>query len=139
MYAPIDNYQSTQVGTASPERLLLMLYDGAIRFSRLALEKMQCGDIAGKGMYIGKALAIVSEFQCTLNHDVGGEIARNLERLYVYIIGEFTKANINNDIKPLENAISILTTLRDTWTEAVAIARKERSADNADQRIRIAG
>jgi len=127
MYANVNAYQNTQVTTASPEKILLMLYDGAVRFSKLALDRMNRQDISGKGVYIGKALAIVTELMNTLDHKIGGEIAQNLERLYVYLIGEFTKANVNNDPKSLENAIAILSHLRDTWTEAVDIVQKERS------------
>lgn len=139
MYTPINHYQSTQVTTASPERLLLMLYEGAVSFSRMAQNSMNCGDIGGKGTYIGKALAIVTELRSTLNHDMGGKIAQDLERLYAYIIGEFINANINNDSKSLENAIAILANLHDTWTEAVDIVKKERCTGYTDQRIRAAG
>lgn len=139
MYANANAYQNMQVTTASPEKILLMLYDGAVRFSKLALDRMDHKDIAGKGNYIGKALAIVSELMNTLDHKIGGEIAQNLESLYLYLIGEFTKANINNDSKALENAIMILSHLRDTWTEAVDIVQKERCAGQADQRILVAG
>jgi flagellar secretion chaperone FliS len=126
MYAPINLYQNTQVTTATPDRLLLMLHDGAVKFSRIALDRMSRGDISGKGTYIGKALAIVMELRLTLNHETGGEIAANLERLYVYLIERFTTANINNDSRSLENAITILSQLRDTWTEAMEIAKQER-------------
>jgi flagellar secretion chaperone FliS len=139
MYAPINHYQNMQVTTASPEAILLMLCDGAVKFSRIALDKMGRGDIGGKGTYIGKALGIVTELMNTLNHDAGGEIAGNLERLYAYVISEFTNANIKNDPKSLENAIAILINLRDTWTDAVEIVRTERCALKAEQRVQTAG
>jgi flagellar protein FliS len=123
-----NQYQKTQVTTASPEKILIMLYDGAIRFAKIALGRLENRDMAGKGVNIGKAMAIVSELQSTLNHDVGGEIAGNLERLYVYLTEEFTKFNMNNSPAHLENAIKILTVLRDTWVEAAEIVRKEKEA-----------
>jgi flagellar protein FliS len=122
-----------QVTTASPEKILLLLYDGAINFSKIALDRMNKKDISGKGTYLSKALAIVTELMNTLNHEVGGEIAADLHRLYIYLIGEFTKANINNDAKSLENALVILTTLRDTWTEATEIVQKERCEAKAQR------
>lgn len=126
MLTPFNQYQHTQVNTSSPERLLLMLYDGAINFSRIALEKMEKGDIAGKGTFIGKAQAIVAELMNTLDHEVGGDISQGLERLYIYIINEFLEANINNSPRSLNNALRILTMLRDTWSEAIVIWKKER-------------
>lgn len=139
MYANANAYQNTQITTASPEKILLMLYDGAVRFSKLALDRMERKDIAGKGNYIGKALAIVTELMNTLNHDIGREMAINLHSLYVYLIGELTKANIDNDSKRLENAIAILSHLHDTWTEAVDIVQRERCAGKADKRVLAAG
>lgn len=128
MISSLNQYQNTQVGTASPERILIMLYDGAINFTRIALEKMNKGDLAGKGRFVGKAQAIVSELMNTLNHEVGGEVARNLERLYVYIIDEYLKANIHNSPQALENNLRILGMLRETWVEAIDIAKRERQA-----------
>lgn len=128
MLSPFNQYQNTQINTSSPEKLLLMLYDGAINFTRIALDKMEKKDIAGKGMYIGKAQAIVSELMNTLNHEVGGDISRQLERLYIYLIDEYLAANINNSPRSLENALRILTILRDTWVEAIEIWRRERES-----------
>ena len=126
MLTQFNQYQNTQVNTSSPERLLLMLYDGAINFSKIALEKMEQGDIPGKGKFIGKAQAIVAELMNTLNHEVGGEISRRLERLYIYVIDEYLAANINNSPQSLRNAIRIMTMLRDTWVEAIATWKKEK-------------
>ncbi|GFO59043.1 flagellar protein FliS [Geomonas silvestris] len=139
MYAAVNQYQNMQVTTASPEGILLMLCDGAVKFSRQALDNMNRGDINGKGIYIGKALGIVTELMNTLNHDTGGEIAGNLERLYLYVIGELTGANLKNDAKSLENAIKIMTNLRDTWTDAVEIVRNERCANKAEHKLQAAG
>lgn len=105
-----------------------MLYDGAINFSKIALERMEKKDLAGKGKYISKAQAIVSELMNTLNHDVGGGITQRLEQLYIYVIDEYINANINNSPRALENAIRILTVLRDTWVEAIDIWKREREA-----------
>lgn len=136
MVTAFNQYQNTQVTTASPEKILLMLYDGAINFTRIARERMEQGDVAGKAKFIGKGLAIVTELMNTLNHDVGGEIAQRLEQLYVYIIDEYTAANVNNSVKSLDNALKILTSLRETWAEAIEIWRKERVAGGApEQRL----
>ncbi len=136
MVTAFNQYQNTQVTTATPEKILLMLYDGAINFTRIARERLEQGDVAGKAKFIGKGLAIVTELMNTLNHDVGGEISQRLEQLYVYIIDEYTAANVNNSVKSLDNALRILTILRDTWAEAIDIWRKERLAGGAlEQRL----
>lgn len=128
MLTPYNQYQNTQVITSSPEKILLMLYDGAINFTKIAITMMEKKDIAGKGKFIGKAQAIVSELMNTLNHDVGGDISRRLEQLYIYLIDEYLKANMHNSIKSLENAVKILTILRDTWVEAIEVWKREKEA-----------
>jgi flagellar protein FliS len=129
MLTPFSQYQNTQITTATPEKILIMLYEGAVNFSRIALDRLNRGDIAGKGRYLGKALAIVTELMNTLNHDVGGEISQRLEQLYIYLIEQFTQANINNSTKSLESAIEVLVILRDAWVDAVALQKTEREAD----------
>jgi len=131
MSKPLNPYQNTQVSTASPEKILLMLYDGAINFSKVALDKVARGDKAGKGVYIGKAQAIVAELMNTLNHEVGGDLAQRLEQLYIYLIDEYIEANVNNSTKSLENTVKILSMLRDTWLDAIEVVRKERDGSGS--------
>ncbi|SNB47026.1 flagellar export chaperone FliS [Geobacter sp. DSM 9736] len=133
MQTPYNQYQNTQVSTSSPEKIMLMLYDGALNFSKIALEMMAKGDRAGKGRFISKGQAIVGELMNSLNHEVGGEISRRLEQLYIYVIDQYLEANINNSPVPLENAIRILTILRDTWVEAIDIWKKEKAIAAAPQ------
>lgn len=134
---PYNPYQKNQVTTSSPEKVLIMLYDGAINFTRIAIDKLAKGDIAGKGLYIGKAHAIVAELMETLNHEVGGDISRQLQRLYLYLIDELVSANIKNAPVHLENAVRILTTMRDTWVQAAEIVKKERDAGGASPMARV--
>lgn len=124
----VNPYQMTQVTSSNAEKILIMLYDGAINFTRIAHEKMDKGDRAGKGMYISKAQAIVAELMNTLNHEAAPVIAKDLERLYIYVIDEYIAGNISNNSKHLENVLRIMTMLRDTWVEAVEIARKNRTS-----------
>jgi flagellar protein FliS len=128
MQMQLKQYQQTQVNTSSPEKLLLMLYDGAINFSRLAMEKAARGDKAGRGKYISKAQAIVNHLMITMDHKVGGAITKRLEQLYMYILNEYVNANVNNSVTSLGNAIKILGMMRETWTEAIEIVKKERAA-----------
>ena len=137
MYTGIAQYQNTQVSTSNPEKILLMLYDGAVKFTRIAIDRLAKGDIAAKGLYISKAQAIVVELMNTLDHDAGGAMASRLEQLYIDIINEYIDANINSSAQPLENALEILTTLRDTWVEAALIVKKERESDGTWHQARL--
>ena len=128
MNAYLNQYQSTQVDTASREQILIMLYDGAIRFTRQAITALEAGDQTGKIHGIQKALAIVAEFRNTLDHKIGGEISANLDALYEYMIQCLTQANLKNDAQPLHVVDGLLSDLRATWKEAIDIARKEINA-----------
>lgn len=137
MRPSLNPYQNTQITTASPEKILVMLYDGAIKFTLLAEERIKQKDMAGKGTYIGKSLDIVNELMATLNHEIGGKVAGDLEQLYMYLIDQYTSANLNNDLAPLQNAHSILVTLRDAWKEATEIWYQERNEMRVEQRTSV--
>ncbi len=128
MNAYLNQYQSTQVSTASPERILIMLYDGAIRFVRRGIEAIEAGDRQEKAVTIGKSMAIVSEFRNTLDHEIGGEVAANLDALYDFMVRELVRANVKDDAEPLRAVEGLLSQLRETWLEAVAQAQREQKA-----------
>ena len=114
-----QKYKETQVQSASREKLLLMLYEGCIRFMKQALIAIERKNIADRGTNIGRAFDIVNELNNTLNHEVGGEIAANLEQLYMFVTEQLTKTNATGDRKPLEDALKIMETLYAGWLEAV--------------------
>ncbi|APG27363.1 flagellar export chaperone FliS [Syntrophotalea acetylenivorans] len=128
MNAYMNNYHHNQIDTASREQILIMLYDGAIRFTRQAINAIETGDQNGKTHGIQKAMAIISEFRNTLDHNIGGEIAANLDALYEFMISSLTQANLKNDLEPLQVVDNLLSDLRETWNEAIQIARKEQRA-----------
>lgn len=106
-------------------KIISMLYDGAISFIGIAKKRLQQNDMAGKGLYLAKATAIVGELSSSLNMEEGGEIAGNLRRLYDYVLDRLLAANTNNDPAIFDEAEKILDTLRSAWkevekTEAVA-------------------
>ncbi len=121
-----NQYLDNQISTATPEQILIMLYDGAIRFSKQAKLAIENDDMANKGKYIGKTMAIISEFSSSLNHEIGGEISKNLDALYAYMLKELTQANIHNDSQPIENTCSMLCELRATWAEAIEIQNGQK-------------
>lgn len=121
MNAYTNQYQQNHIATASREQILLMLYDGAIRFAKQAKQGIIDKDMSIKGRYIGKTIAIVSEFSTSLDHEIGGKIAADLDALYNYIINELSKANLDNNTDPLDIVVDMLQDLRNTWAEAIEI------------------
>ncbi|SHJ68399.1 flagellar protein FliS [Malonomonas rubra DSM 5091] len=124
MNAYLNHYQNNQILTASPEQILIMLYDGAIRFvkgAKLAIEEERPAD---KAKYLSKTIAIITEFMNTLDHEVGGEIAADLLRLYDFMVSELSAVNVRSDAKRLDPVEKILTELREGFAEAIEINRK---------------
>jgi flagellar protein FliS len=129
MKSAAQKYKTQSVQSASREKLLLMLYEGAIRFMKQALMAIDRKDIAERGMNIGRAFDIINELNNTLNHDQGGEIAKNLEQLYMFISEQLTKSNATGQKKPLEDALKIMETLYSGWTEAIEKLKREENVN----------
>ncbi|APG23798.1 MAG: flagellar export chaperone FliS [Syntrophotalea acetylenica] len=121
----LNQYKNNQINTASPEQIMIMLYDGALRFLAQAMQGIDDNDIELKNRGIQKAMAIVMEFRNTLDHNIGGEIAANLDALYDYMIREMIQANLKKDRQKLQAVHAMLADLRDTWKEAIVIAGNE--------------
>ncbi len=128
MNAYMNQYQSNQVTTATPEQVLIMLYDGAIRFVRQAKEAVEAGNLGVKSTAIGKAIAIITEFSNTLDREIGGEIAVDLSRLYDFMLMELSAVNARSDAKRLDPVEKILLDLREAFAEAAIIHRREQQA-----------
>ncbi len=127
MKSAAQKYKQTAVQSASKEKILLMLYEGAIKFMKLALIAIDKKDIAGRGMNIGRAFDIVNELNNTLNHEVGGEIAMSLEQLYMYVTEQLTKCNATGQKQPLEDALKVFETLYSGWVEAIEKMKREEN------------
>ena len=128
MNAYMNQYQQNQVMTASPEQILIMLYDGAIKFCRQAIAANNAGNMNEKLGRIAKVFAIVAEFSNSLNHEIGPEIAADLDGLYQFMLRELNQARTDTSGKHLENVEKLLVDLRLTWGEAVEINKNELSA-----------
>lgn len=120
-----NKYKTTAVQSASREKLLLMLYEGAIKFTKKAIIATENNDIPGRCENISKAYDIILELMNTLDFKVGGEVAENLEQLYMFITDELTRANITGKVDHLNNVLKILNTLHEGWKEAVEILKKK--------------
>ena len=110
-------YQTNQVTTASPKKLLIMLYDGAIKNLRLAELSLEEKNIENVNKYLKKAQDIITEFMTTLNFEDGGDVAGNLYQLYEYMNRRLIRANIDKDTEPIKEVRKYLEELRDTWTQ----------------------
>jgi flagellar protein FliS len=106
----------TGVTAASPHKLIVMLFDGALTAMSTALKHMEAGNIPGKGIAISKAIMIIdSGLRASLDKKVGGDIAEGLDALYEYMGARLLQANLKNDLAALEEVQRLLADLRDAW------------------------
>jgi len=115
-------YIQTQVGTTSQGDILILLFDGAIKFLNQAKERMAEKNYAQKGILISKALDILTELQGSLNANKGGDLAANLQRLYFYCSTQLLTANLKMDVGKVDEVLHILSGLRDAFSQANAMA-----------------
>ena len=115
-----NQYKQTSIKTANRGQLLIMLYEAAIRNTRKAAAAIDTKNRPEKGVLIGKVHDIIMELLNTLDFEVGGKIARDLELLYNYMIEQLVKANIENNKEPLLIVQKLLETLLGAWREAIA-------------------
>lgn len=117
-----DAYIENQVMAADPVELIRMLYRAAVDAMRDARKAVAAGKIQERSDAINRALAIVGELSGSLDHKSGGEISRNLNDLYTYMLQLLMRANILQQDAPLAEAESLLATLSQGW-EGVSAAR----------------
>lgn len=125
----LKQYKQNQVQTATPEEILILLYDGAIQFllkAKVAIENKDNEQINHNLLACQK---IIREFINTLDMEQGGSIAENLRLLYEYFIRTLISANINKDMKKVNEILKHLRSLRETWQKAINIANAEKSAN----------
>ena len=119
----------TGVLAASPHKLIVMLFDGAIVALSNALAQMQAGDIPSKGKSISKAIAIIDNgLRASLDKRVGGEIAINLDALYEYMSRQLLMANLHNDESKITEVQILLRDLKGAW-EAISPSDTMSPAD----------
>jgi flagellar protein FliS len=111
----ITAYQDNAVSTQSKGRLIVMLYDGAIKFMRLAIVEMEKKNYEAKGRYLNKALDIINELNVILDMDAGGEIAGNLRKLYIFMNNRLSEANIKCDPQMVRDVIKLMEELNRGW------------------------
>ncbi len=112
-------YQKNAVETASPAKLTLMLYDGAVKFSNIAIEAMENGELEKAHTNIVKVENIIVEFRVTL--DMKYPVAKDFDNVYDYIYRRLVEANMKKDKEIMEEALKHIKTMRDTWKEVMKI------------------
>jgi flagellar protein FliS len=119
----VEAYRKTAVGTASPLLLVVMLYDGALRFLEAALAAMERRDVYAQNDQIQRAQRILIELMSCLDMDRGGEIAQNLFALYGFAHNELVLANLHDDPDRVRGVTKLISGLRESWSELEAQQR----------------
>jgi len=119
MYKRSNTYQEIAVQTSSPTKLVVMLYEGAIRFLGQSVTAIESKDIDTKRQSIDRAMAVIQHLQSTLDRDRGGDVAAELDRLYIYITSKVLEGSTKLQTEPIEEAIKLLNVLLSGWEEIV--------------------
>ncbi|MHC4396956.1 MAG: flagellar export chaperone FliS [Planctomycetota bacterium] len=116
----LEAYQDTAVTTQSKGRLIVMLYDGAIKFLKLAIKEIQEQNAEAKGKYINRAQDIIGELNTVLDMETGGEIAVNLRKLYLFMNRHLSQANLQQDPQKIQEVITLLEEMNQSWKAIIA-------------------
>jgi len=111
----IAAYQNAAVTTQSKGRLIVLLYDGAIKFMKLAIQELEAHNYEAKGRYIARAQNIINELNAVLDMDAGGEIATNLRQLYCFMNNRLSEANAKRDPQMIREVITLMEELNQSW------------------------
>ena len=134
---PWQSYRDTAIQTASPGQLVLMLYEGGIRFAEQSLGGFALSDPAQFNQTIHnnvkRAQAIVRQLNDSLNMRQGGEVSANFRRLYDYLDRRLQEGNLRKQREPIEEVISRLRVLRDSWAEMLRQDRGNPDTSSALQ------
>ena len=113
-------YQKVEAQSRSPLELVVMLYDGAIRFLSEARQPHERNDHRGRATGVSKAMAIAGELRSTLNVDEGSSLALELDRLYDYMFGRLLEVTSKRDMSGVEEVERLLVTVREGWVQVSA-------------------
>jgi len=130
----IRNHDLETMLEAEPARRVVMLYDEAIAALRVASMAAASGDIESRCNAVTAAMEIVGFLYITLDPELGGEVATNLEALYAHVLAQLPRVNMHNDAEAAEHVIAILEPLRDSWNElanTVSVGSFPASGDQA--------
>lgn len=117
-----QQYQYNSIISASPERLMIMLFEGAIKFVRLAKKAVEEKDIEGANYNIARAEDIIAELEASL--DMSYEVSEDLIKIYDFLYRQLIEANIKKDVNILDTVELMLADLKNTWSEACLRLKK---------------
>lgn len=118
-------YKDQSIQSASREKLLLMLFEAAIKFTKKAIQACENKDISERGYNIGRAFDIVNELNSSLNHKISPDLGKSLEQLYMFVGDQLVQGNISGNVKHLNDALKILEILFQGWSQAIEKLKKE--------------
>ena len=128
-------YKKASVNTLDQNKLIIMLYDGAIKNANFAVQYMESGEIEKVHDSLIKTKNIVTELLATLNMDQGGEIAKNLKSLYSYMFSQLVEANMEKKSEPVLAVIDLLKELRGAWVQIREKKKPEEKKRNASAQV----
>lgn len=128
-------YFNTKVSTTDQGQLLLMLYDGALNYLQQARDKILAKDYAGKGILISKVIDIVSELSSSLNMKRGGDLAVNLNNLYILCTARLLQANLKMNVESLDSVSQILSGLRGAYAQILETPEARKAAADIGNRL----
>ena len=124
-------YKKASVNTLDQNKLIIMLYDGAIKNASFAVEYMKSEEIEKVHDCLIKTKNIVTELMATLNMDQGGDIAKNLQSLYSYMFSQLIEANMEKKPEPVIVVIDLLKELRAAWMQINSKKKPSATKQNA--------
>jgi|TARA_B100000470_G_scaffold190883_1_gene157847 flagellar protein FliS len=127
-------YHQTSVQTSDQLTLIVMLYDGMLRYLRKAYTCIEAQDIEGTHNYLMRSKDIVNELLSTLRAEKAGEVGGNLRDLYLYMFRRILEANLNKDPQPVQDVIRIAETLRQGWLQIKSQRSQHKQATLAQQK-----
>lgn len=132
-------YFQTKVNTTDQGQLLIMLYDGALRYINQARDKILAKDYAAKGVLISKVIDIINELSASLNLEKGGSLATNLNNLYILCTARLLQANLKMSIESLDSVAQILSGLRSAYAQIVETPEAKKAAAEIAGKMQPAG
>lgn len=132
-----STYQNVQITTTDRGRLLLMMYEGAIKFLKQAKVGLESNDMTKFCRFLSKGQAIIAELMNTLDFEKGGTIARDLDRLYDFMLFYLTEANLYRDPKRITRVIGLIETIYSAYKEIIE-GQKNQATSAPEQSQQVA-
>jgi flagellar protein FliS len=130
-----QKYLAQQLMSASPAKLVSMLYERAITLLRQTIEAIEAGDIEQRWLSNAKATEVIYHLWDTLDRERGGEIAENLNRLYGFMMMRLTMVDVENDAQAARDVIGLLEPLQRSWHEVAERAEQKAESDDTSDNM----